>query len=185
MRRLVKPFQTIAKYSFIAAAAFFSDAGCALAESAKPTVITGTLVSVADRLPPFEMRGIQNTQDFTITLTGGNHVSESWRRAVHGPTSPKGKQLRGPDINRDLALGEAGAKVVWNVKGPHQLQQIMEGKQMIRIMDFSIDDANRCAVNVRFLLQQGHTDTIAPRFDNGQEAHFSLPRVESATCEIH
>ena len=160
--------------------------GYAFAQSGKQTVITGTLVSVSDRLPPDEVKDIVTEQHFVFTLSGSNQVSESWKRAViHASAMREGKVLPGPDIERNVTLGsQSGEKVVWTVKGPHRLQQIMEGKQMIRMMDISIDDSNRCAVTVRFLLQQGHTDIINKRFDNGERAHFTLPRVQSASCEI-
>ena len=163
----------------------FATTGYALAQSEKQTVITGTLVSVSDRLPPDEVKDIVTEQNFVFTLSGSNKVSESWRRAViHASAMRAGKTLPGPNIERNVTLGgQSGVKVVWTVKGPHQLQQIMEGKQMIRIMDISID-GDRCAVSVKFLLQQGHTDIINKRFDNGEEAHFTLPRLQSASCEI-
>lgn len=184
----MKDLRPIAKPALTAACILvFATTGYAFAQSGKQTVITGTLVSVADRLPPFEVKDIVTEQNFVFTLSGANKVSESWRRAVtHASTMRAGKILAGPDIERNVTLGgQSGVKVVWTVKGPHQLRQVMEGKQMIRIMDIAIDDANHCAVTVRFLLQQGHTDIISKRFDNGEDAHFSLPRVESASCEIH
>jgi hypothetical protein len=157
----------------------------AIAQSGKPTAISGTLISVDDRLAPFEVKNIVSEQNFVFTLSGVNNVTESVKRAVtHTSTMREGKILPGPTIERNANLGQAASKVMWRVEGPHKLRRVAEGKQMILIMDFSIDTAGNCAVTAKFLLQKGYTDIIATRFDNGQEAHFSLPKVVSATCKV-
>lgn len=112
------------------------------------------------------------------TLAGGNRVSES-NHAVVGP-----RRLIMSGQNSE-ALGDNSAKVVWRVLGPHQLRRIYSGKQMISLIDVEISGADSCTVQVRRLLQQGFSDDIDKRADNGELAHFSLPKVTSAQCSIH
>ncbi len=58
------------------------------------------------------------------------------------------------------------------------------GKQFILIMDFTTDESKSCQASAKFLLQKGTKFIVTRRFDNGQEGHFTLPRVDSVTCSI-
>ena len=43
---------------------------------------------------------------------------------------------------------------------------------------------NQCTLDVRFSLKPGFTDMYVPRADNGEWAHFTLPRTTQTACEI-
>ncbi len=51
--------------------------------------------------------------------------------------------------------------------------------------DIEIFGENSCTVQIKYLLQKGYSDIINPRVDNGELAHFSLPKLVSAQCSIH
>ena len=82
------------------------------------------------------------------------------------------------------ALGDNSARVVWHVLGPRQLRRIFAGRQFLMMMDIEILGENSCSVQIRCLLQKGYTDIITKRADNGEPAHFSLPKVVSSQCSI-
>ena len=53
------------------------------------------------------------------------------------------------------------------------------------ITDIQISGENACSVQIKYLLQKGYGDIVNTRADNGELAHFSLPKVVSAQCTIH
>jgi hypothetical protein len=155
----------------------------ALAEDNKPVVIEATVMSVHDRLPPYEVRDIVVEEHYRVRLTGGSKVEEEWS------TRPVATKSGAIDIGgfsgaRSSALGEGGQHVAWKVLGAHRLQRISEGKQFIEILDFEIREPHECSLQAKFLLEKGKTAMITRRRDNGQFAEFSLNRVTSATCSI-
>jgi hypothetical protein len=161
---------------------FFGAAAYAQARS--PVTIQGKILSVRDRLPPDELRGIVVEAGFKFTLSGANNVEESWSRvAVRNERAPQ-LNLSGPDQTAKSSLGESGARLSWRVQGEHSLERISAGKQYIFMMNIEIDKNKNCHLSARMLLQKGATFSVARRFDNGEDARFTLPHILSATCSI-
>jgi hypothetical protein len=151
---------------------------------AEPVVISGTIVSTHDRLPPDDVTGIIIERQYSITISGKNAVEEHWsstplrnaRRELHLPVSSTDSQR---------ALGEDGATVAWHVVGPNALQRISQGQQFIIVMRFQFDDRNKtCSLDTRFVEQKGFNSVVMRRADNGQLAKFTLDRVLSTTCTV-
>jgi hypothetical protein len=167
-----------------AAASLFLAVGAVAphAQNAKPTIIRGEVVEVHDRLPPNELLGVEHKHAFTFTLSGANSVSETWANSYLNKDGSF--WLKTASANSANLGGEDSQKIVWKVLGDRQLRRIDVGIQTITLWTISIDKDNHCKLDVAFLLQKGFTDIIAKREDNGQMAHFSLPRVVSASCTI-
>ena len=81
-------------------------------------------------------------------------------------------------------MGDESGRVVWHVLGERKLQRIRVGDQFLTIMNIEIDSENRCQVEVKYLEQKGFTDVVIKRPDNGEMAHYTLPRLVSASCSI-
>ena len=150
-----------------------------VARSAGDTVIQIDFVETHDRLTPDVRPGIVGQHQIVATLTADNRVSENNQTLV-------GRRLRTfvRQGQNSEALGDNSARVVWRVLGPHQLRRIFAGRQFLIMADVEIGAGNACSVQIRYLLQKGYTDYIAKRADNGELAHFSLPKVVSSECSI-
>ncbi len=153
------------------------------AEDEKRAVIHATVMSVHDRLPPYEVRNIIVEENYTFRLVGGAKVEEEW--GVRPVANEFGRlDIGGFSGAQNSALGVGGEHVAWKVLGPHRLQRISEGKQFIEVLDFEIREPRECRLQAKYLLQRGKTAMIARRQDNGQFAEFSINRITSATCSI-
>lgn len=73
---------------------------------------------------------------------------------------------------------------MWHVLGERKLQRIVVHQQFLTLMNLEIDSANACQVDVKYLQQKGFTDVVIKRRDNGEMAHFTVPRLASAECSI-
>ncbi len=149
------------------------------AGSTGDTVIQIDFAETHDRLPPDERVGIVAQHHIDATLSAGNRVSEN-----KGTVVGRRKRAFVRQGQNSEALGDNSAKVVWRVVGPHQLRRIFAGRQFLMLTDVEISGDNSCSVQIRYLLQKGFTDYMATRADNGELAHFSLPRVVSSQCSI-
>jgi hypothetical protein len=144
------------------------------------TVIHVTYVETHDRLPPVEVRDVEKQHDVTATLSQGNHVTEQ------STSFNMNRRRSNPTFDEDsTTIGDNSGRVVWHVIAERKLQRIFVGQQMLVIMNIDIDANNQCQVDVKYLQQEGFTDIVAKRADNGEMAHFTLPRVKSASCAIH
>ena len=150
----------------------------------KPVVISGTILSTHDRLPPVEVKGIVIERQYRITISGKNAVEEHWSSTpVRNAQGDLHMSVSSTDSQR--ALGEEGATVAWHVVGPNALQRISQGKQFIVVMRFQFDDRKKtCSLDARFVEQQGFNFVVMRRADNGQLADFTLDRVLSTTCKV-
>ena len=161
---------------------FLAVAAPALGEEA-PTTIHGKIISVRDRLAPDEARNIVFDTEFTITLSGKHNISEHWSRTAL--RNDRGTlNISGPSGASNQTLGEKNAKVSWRVLGSHSLQRISMGRQFAFTLSITTDGRSTCNLEAKFVLQKGVDDIVARRFDNGEMAHFSLPRVTAASCTI-
>ena len=140
------------------------------------TVIQIDFVETHDRLPPDEWPGIVAKHQIVATLSAGNQVTENNQTIVGRRNFVKQGQ-------NSESLGDNSAKVVWHVLGPHQLQRIFAGRQYLMMADIDISGQS-CGVRIKWLLQKGYSDIITRRADNGEFAHFSLPKLVSAQCSI-
>ena len=149
------------------------------AGSTGETVIQIDFAETHDRLPPDERPGIVAQHQIVATLSAGNRVSENNERIIGRRKRSLVRQAQNSE-----ALGDNSAKVVWRVLGPHELRRIFAGRQFLMLTDVEISGDNSCSVQITYLLQKGYADYIAPRADNGELAHFSLPKVVSSQCSI-
>jgi hypothetical protein len=150
------------------------------AGSTNDTVIQIDFVETHDRLGPDERPGIAAEHQIVATLNG-TRVSENNQTVIY-------RRRRGSLVRQGQnseALGDNSARAVWHVLGPHSLRRIFAGKQYLMMTDIEISSENSCSVQIKYLLQKGYSDIINTRADNGELAHFSLPRVVSAQCSIH
>jgi hypothetical protein len=153
------------------------------AQDNKPVMIEATVMSVHDRLPPHEVRGVVVEEHYKVRLTGGSKVEEEWSTRPIA-TNSGAINIGGFSGTGSSALGEGGQHVVWKVLGAHRLQRVSEGRQFIEILDFEVREPHECSVQAKFSLEKGKTVMIVRRRDNGQFAEFSINRVMSATCSI-
>jgi hypothetical protein len=149
------------------------------AGSTGDTVIQIDFVETHDRLTPDERHGIAAQHQIVATLSG-SQVSESNQTVINRRRGSLVRQGQNSE-----ALGDNSARAVWHVLGPHSLRRIFAGKQYLMVTDIEISGGNACSVQIKYLLQQGYSDIINRRADNGELAHFSLPKVASAQCSIH
>jgi hypothetical protein len=156
----------------------------ALADSVAPFVIKGTLMTIHDRFPPYEVKDIVVKSDFRFTVSGDKHVEESWAmNPIRNRNNPS-LHLPMQGGENHAMLGGDGASTTWHVRGPHSLERISERKQSALRMTFEIDDKKNCRVTAKFYLEKGKAFEIDRRADNGQLAAFSLNKVTSATCTV-
>jgi hypothetical protein len=167
------------------------------AQSASPpasTVIRGELVEVHDFLsddnapasPP--AANVEWSHSFTITLAGRNKVDETWN-SVRLRIGSKPSPLTSQDQNKGTLggngmIGQNSNHVVWHVLGINKLQRIFQGEHYLMMMDIDVSAGKACHVEIRYLRQTGFVSVVMKRIDTGSMAHFSLPRVESASCTI-
>jgi hypothetical protein len=152
-----------------------------MAGSSGDTVIQIDFSETHDRLTPEERPGIVAQHQIAATLTAGNRVSENNQTLVGGRRRRGLLTVQGQNSE---ALGDNSARAVWHVLGPHQLRRIFVGKQYLMMTDVEISGENACSVQIKYLLQKGYSDIINKRADNGELAHFSLPKLISAQCSI-
>ena len=149
------------------------------AESTSETVIQIDFVETHDRLAPDERPGIVAQHQIVATLSG-NRVSENNQTVINRRRVALVRQGQNSE-----ALGDNSARAVWRVLGPHALRRIFAGKQYLTMTDVEISGDKACSVQIKYLLQKGYNDIITTRADNGELAHFSLPKLVSAECTIH
>jgi hypothetical protein len=157
-----------------------SCSGQSKAASTGDTVIQIDFIETHDRLPPDERTGIVAQHQIVATLSG-SRVSENNQTVIN--TRRRGALVRHGQNNE--ALGDNSARAVWHVLGPHSLRRIFAGKQYLMMIDVEISGDKACGAQIKYLLQKGYNDIITTRADNGELAHFSLPRLVSAECSIH
>jgi hypothetical protein len=155
-----------------------SCSGEAKAASTSDTVIQIDFVETHDRLTPDERPGIAAQHQIVATLSG-SRVSENNQTVIN---MRRGSLVR--QGQNSETLGDNSARAVWHVRGPHSLRRIFAGKQYLMMTDIEISAGNACSVQIKYLLQKGYSDIINRRADNGEPAHFSLPKVVSAQCSI-
>jgi hypothetical protein len=161
------------------------------------TVITGEIVETHDRLTPEVFRGIHRVHSFRISLSGKNHVSETWTvsrpdmgdwRLNQTSGNHSGNKRRGgfgiKQTEDAVTIGETGSHVVWHVLGEKKLQRIFAGQHFLMMMDIEIGPDNSCRVDARYLKQTGFESVVMRRSDNDELADFTLPQVEHASCAI-
>jgi hypothetical protein len=149
------------------------------AGSTNDTVIQIDFVEIHDRLTPDQRPGIAAQHQIVATLSG-SRVSENNQTVINRRRGLLVRQGQNSET-----LGDNSARAVWHVLGPHSLRRIFAGKQYLMMTDIEISGGNACNVQIKYLLQKGYSDIINRRADNGEPAHFSLPRVVSAECSIH
>jgi hypothetical protein len=154
----------------------------ARAEEGKATVIRGEIEEARDRLPPDELLGIDIVHAFTFTLSGKNDVKESWVHSIRKGNGELHEFQRG-DVATTMG-GVDNEHVVWHVLGEKGLQRIDVNKQFIGMMTIEVRGGNSCTINMSYLKQKGYSDVVMKRGDNGQMAHFTLPRLMRASCTI-
>jgi hypothetical protein len=159
--------------------------GSPRAHAENRTVIRVTVVETKDRLPPDPLPGIERRHDLVATLSGKNQVSEKGD-SVRIDAGGAHKRHAPPPLSEEnsAVMGDESGRVVWHVLGERKLQRIRVGDQFLTIMNIEIDSENRCQIEVKYLEQKGFTDVVIKRPDNGEMAHFTLPRLVSATCSI-
>jgi hypothetical protein len=173
-----------AKHGFFVLAGVITALSCPItskAQSTGDTVIQVDFVETHDRLAPDERPGIVAQHQIVATLSAGNRVSENNETVIN-------RRRRGSLVRQGQnseALGDNSARAVWRVLGPHSLRRIFAGKQYLMVTDIQISGENGCNVQIKYLLQRGYSDIINRRADNGEPAHFSLPKLVSAQCSIH
>jgi len=145
------------------------------AAAAQSTVIEGAFTETHRRLD-CDCRPITWTRHFRITLSGRNSVHEEW-------TSRSDRNLR-TESERDRELGKTEDRGVWRVLGANRLERTKDHRQHQLILTITTHEKS-CDLRVEYRLKPGYSDVLAKRADNGQWAHFSLPRVLAQSCEIH
>ena len=171
-----------ARQNFIFVALVITALSCPSASksgSTSDTVIQIDFVETHDRLTPDVRPGIAAENQIVATLSG-SRVSENIQTVINRRRGSLVKQRQSSE-----ALGDNSARAVWHVLGLHSLRRIVAGKQYLMITDIQISGENACSVQIKYLLQKGYGDIVNTRADNGELAHFSLPKVVSAQCTIH
>ncbi len=141
--------------------------------------------------------GIQWTHNFTIALSGRNHVSEQWNNVRSGMGASNENRARSsgehkraqPHLIRtggesSVTIGSTTGKAVWHVLGDKKLQRIFPGQHFLMIMNIEVGADNACSLEVKYLRQEGFTSVVMRQATNGMMSNFSLPHVESASCTI-
>lgn len=149
------------------------------AGSTGDTIIQIDFAETHDRLTPEERPGIVGQHQIIATLSASKQVSESNETVVGRRKRQFVKQGQNSET-----LGNNSARVVWHVIGPHRLRRIFVGRQYLMMADIEISGDNSCNVQNKYLLQKGYPDIISRRADNGEPAHFSLPKLLSSQCSI-
>jgi hypothetical protein len=183
--------------SFLAAFTFWHAvvSGPALAFNGKPTTIEVTIDETHNRFTVGGTLAIEKLHKIKVTLSGANNVSESWTQTNVGNGHSQSTHAD-PGGDRTTSLGkmtderpdQSGAenegRAEWHVLGEHKLQRIRAGRQLMERWDLDIDKSGGCRINVSYLLQSGATSYVAYIAGTTQLAHFTLPRVQRASCTI-
>jgi hypothetical protein len=176
------------RFSALLSLPFAAWGAVAHAQTEKATVIQIRFVERHDRLTPDVDRNIEWANEFTVTLTGKNNISETqtstYRGSSHYPATNALVTRISHTDTRDTALGEGGEKFVWQVLGPRKLRRITTGIQFIMMIDVNIGEDNNCHTDVKYLKQKGFNDVIMKRAGTQNMEHFTIPHVVSASCSI-
>ena len=167
------------------------------------TVITGQFVESHDLLSDSGdssnpvSAGIQWSHNFTIVLSGKNHVAEKWNNVRSNKGTASAARGHSRQENRlgnvrqlttgqenSVTIGSTGGNAVWHVLGDKKLQRIFPGQHFIMMMNIEIGADNACALEVKYLRQEGFTSIVMRQANNGMMSNFSLPQVESQSCAI-
>ena len=140
----------------------------------KVTTIRGSFTETHTRLE-CDCNPTTWTQNFVITLSGKNHIREQWDGRNNNNVTTSAQH--------ESDLGEARGSAIWRVAGPNRLERTVVFKQHVQKMTITTAGA-QCTLDVRFSLKPGFTDMYVPRADNGEWAHFTLPRTTQTSCEI-
>lgn len=173
----------LASLTLVSALALASQ-GAVFAQQNGPVVIQGTVMSVHDRLPPFEVHDIVFQADFKFTISSDKQIEESWTRSTLRNRDNDNLNFAAVANSKRATLGEDGSTVTWHVQGPHRLERISQGRQFVLTMLITIDDQKNCRLTAKYVLQKGKSFVILRRADNGEDARFSVDRVTSATCLV-
>ncbi len=152
------------------------------------THITINFTETHDRLGPDPHPGIFHAAVIEATLTADGHVREHnvdsvnsvGRRKVGG--NYKGLGMK--ESENEEKLGNESANVVWHVKGQNKLERLLVGQQFLMMTDIEIGEGSSCTVEIKYLLQKGHSEVIMRRRDTGEMAPFTLPKVVNSSCSI-
>jgi hypothetical protein len=159
-----------------------------LAQGQKSTIIRVEIAEVHDRLTPDFEPDIKWTHNFVITMSGKNSIAESRTNTFAGSPQHPATQRRVSNLtsqsDRETTLGRQEGKATWQVLGPKKLRRIWAGQQFIMLWEIEIGDNNSCSIDAKYLLQKGFHDTIGRRAGTGTMEHFSIQRIQSATCSI-
>jgi hypothetical protein len=160
----------------------------ALAQDQKSTIIRVEITEVHDRLTPDFEPDLKWIHDFVITMSGKNSIAESQTNTFAGsPRHPATAQRVShltSQFGRETTLGRQEGKAAWQVLGPKKLRRIWAGQQFIMLWEIEIGDNNSCSIDAKYLLQKGFSYMIARRAGTGTMEHFSIQRIQSATCSI-
>jgi hypothetical protein len=162
-------------------------------QGGRSTIIHGEMVELHDRLAPAELRGIRRLHRFTVTLSGANHVSETWtngrdnrgggqRMRMRGGS--RGQRIQVLQDENDGVIGDNSGHVVWHVLGPKKLQRIFVGEHFLMMVTIEIDSDNKCSLEAKYLQQTGFESITMLREDNAEPATYGLPHVEETSCTI-
>ena len=147
----------------------------------KETVISIDFAESHDRLDPDPRPDILRNVHIEATLSPNGQVHESLVATVGGR---KRRMAIMNENEQDAKLGDASPKIVWRVEGPHKLQRLVVGQQFLTMFDVEIGSDAACSVQIKYLQQKGYSGVIMRRSDNGELAHFSLPKVLNSSCSI-
>jgi hypothetical protein len=160
----------------------------ALAQDQKSTIIRVEITEIHDRLTPNFEPDLKWIHDFVITMSGKNSIAESQTNTFAGsprrPATPERVSNLTSQFDRETTLGRQEGKASWQVLGPKKLRRIWAGQQFIMLWEIDIGDNNSCSIDAKYLLQKGFHDMIARRAATGTMEHFSIQRIQSATCSI-
>jgi hypothetical protein len=141
----------------------------------KSTTITGQFTETHTKLE-CDCNPTVWTRNFTITLSGKNHVHEEWNGRNNNNLSQSAQH--------DSDLGEARGSAIWRVVGPNRIEKVVSFKQHVETLTV-ITSGHNCVLKVVYSLKPGFTDMYVPRADTGEWTHFTLPRVVQSSCEIN
>jgi hypothetical protein len=152
------------------------------AQSERTTHIHIVIDEIHERITSDGNLPIEKLHEYNVTLSGTNQVNEVWVQTNIGIRTGDYKHSDPGGENATTIGGSRG--VVWHVLGDHKLQRIRAGEQIIEIWDLKVDNGNSCNIDARFLLQKGTTYFIANIAGTSKIAHFTVPKVQHATCTI-
>jgi len=200
-RRMGAPFVAASALLFgVALTALAARAGTddsAASAGGKVTTITGEILESHDLLPDADgssaplISDIRWSHRFTVELSGHNHIEEKWFsvRLGVGPSALAHRKLGGPpqltkSMENSATIGAGSGKAVWHVLAANKLQRLFAGQHFLMMIDIEIGADKSCRLEAKYVKQVGFTSVVLRRATTGELANFSLPQVQSATCEI-